>query len=59
METLTGETRKRRVTKLFTFYGVERREINEAVAGDIVMVAGIPDIFIGETIFAMYKGIYG
>jgi len=50
VETLAGETRKRRVTKLFTFYGIERREVTEAVAGDIVMVAGIPDIFIGETI---------
>ena len=50
VETLSGDNRKRRVTKLFTFYGVERREITDAVAGDIVMVAGIPDIFIGETI---------
>jgi GTP-binding protein len=39
-----------RTTKLFTFAGLARQEIQEAVAGDIVMVAGLPDVFIGETI---------
>jgi GTP-binding protein len=29
---------------------MKRDEVSEAVAGDIVMIAGIPDIFIGETI---------
>lgn len=41
----TGKT-----TKLFTFAGLARQEIQEAVAGDIVMVAGLPDVYIGETI---------
>jgi len=45
-----GETRSRKVSKLFTFQGVERKEVKEAEAGDIVMVAGLPDIYIGETI---------
>ena len=46
----TGETRTGRITKLYTFHGTERKEVKEAIAGDIVMIAGLPDIFIGETI---------
>jgi GTP-binding protein len=45
-----GKIRTGKITKLFTFNGIERKEVKEAVAGDIVMVAGLPDIFIGETI---------
>ena len=45
-----GETRSGKLTKLFTFKGLERVEVPEAQAGDIVMIAGLPDIFIGETI---------
>ncbi len=45
-----GETRNGKITKLYTFEGVERKEVATAPAGDIVMVAGLPDIFIGETI---------
>lgn len=52
IENLNGETRKRKITKLFSFSGLTRKEVNEAVAGDIVMVAGLADIFIGETIAA-------
>jgi GTP-binding protein len=46
----TGETRTGKVAKLFTFKGLDREEVTDAGAGDIVMVAGLPDIFIGETI---------
>lgn len=50
VKTTAHETRPAKITKLFTFHGMKREEVQEAVAGDIVMVAGIPDIFIGETI---------
>ncbi|HUG05273.1 MAG TPA: translational GTPase TypA [Candidatus Limnocylindria bacterium] len=39
-----------RVTQLFTFQGLAREEVEEARAGDIVAVAGVPDIGIGDTI---------
>jgi GTP-binding protein len=45
----TGEIRQGRVTKLYTFEGMSKKEVQEAYAGDIVMIAGFPDIFIGET----------
>jgi GTP-binding protein len=45
-----GETRTGKVTKLHTFDGVAKKEVQEAGAGDIVMIAGLPNIFIGETI---------
>jgi GTP-binding protein len=41
---------KGKVTKLFTFQGIKRVEAEEIVAGDIGIVAGIPEIYIGETI---------
>ena len=45
-----NETRTGKVNKLFTFEGLNRKEVKEANAGDIVMIAGLPDIYIGETI---------
>jgi GTP-binding protein len=50
IENLNGETRSGKITKLFTFHGLTRKEMPEAIAGDIVMVAGLSDIYIGETI---------
>ena len=50
VENLAGETRPGKITKLFTFKGIAREEVTEAKAGDIVMVAGLPNIYIGETI---------
>lgn len=45
-----GTARIGKITKLFTFKGLERQEVSEAEAGDIVMVAGLTDIYIGETV---------
>ncbi len=50
IENLSGETRSGKITKLFTFHGLMRKEITEATAGDIVLIAGLSDIYIGETI---------
>jgi GTP-binding protein len=47
---IDGTSETGRVTKLFTFQGLERKETDEAVAGDIVMIAGFPKIDIGETL---------
>lgn len=44
------ETRQAKIIKIFTFKGIQRDEVSEAQAGDIVMIAGIDDIDIGETI---------
>ena len=45
-----GATRSYKITKLYTFQGLQRKEVDEASAGDIVMVAGLTDVNIGETI---------
>lgn len=46
----TGEVKKGKITKLFTFEGINRKEAVSAEAGDIVMLAGLPEIYIGDTI---------
>jgi GTP-binding protein len=45
-----GVTRQARIEKLFGFQGLKRIEIEEAGAGDIVAIAGIKEINIGETV---------
>jgi GTP-binding protein len=45
-----GNNKSARIEKLFGFQGLKRIEIEEAGAGDIVAIAGIKDINIGETI---------
>jgi GTP-binding protein len=45
-----GKLSQHRVSKLFGFQGLKRIEIDLAEAGDIVAVAGIPEVQIGETL---------
>ena len=47
---LDGSIKQFRIQKMFGFLGLKRIEINEAQAGDIVAIAGLPDISVGETI---------
>ncbi len=47
---LDGSIKQFRIQKLFGFLGLKRIEINEADAGDIVAIAGLPDISVGETV---------
>ena len=39
-----------KIIKMYTFRGLKKEEAKEAEAGDIVLIAGLPDIDIGETI---------
>ncbi|MGI6335183.1 MAG: translational GTPase TypA [Minisyncoccales bacterium] len=50
VKSIDGQLRKGKIVKMFTYHGLEKVELDEAIAGDIVIVAGIPDIYIGETI---------
>ena len=47
---LDGTTKQFRIQKLFGFYGYKRIEIEEAEAGDLIAIAGLADISVGETI---------
>src|SRR3989338_4474811 len=47
-----GETRSGKITKIFTFSGLKKIDAECATAGDIILVAGLPDIDIGETVTA-------
>ena len=47
---LDGTTKQFRIQKLFGFLGLKRIEIKEAHAGEIVAIAGLPDISVGETV---------
>lgn len=47
---LDGTIKQFRIQKLFGFLGLKRIEINEAHAGEIVAIAGLPDISVGETV---------
>ncbi len=47
---LNGKTVQGKITKLFTIEGLTRIETSEVRSGDIAIIAGLPDIFIGQTI---------
>ena len=44
-----GTTKNVRISKLFTYEGLKRQEVEQAPAGEIIAVAGIADLNIGET----------
>ena len=52
---LDGSIKQFRVQKLFGFEGLKRVEIESAEAGDIVAIAGMPDISVGETVCEIGK----
>ncbi len=47
-----GSTRSGKISKIFSFQGLKRVEVQKAEAGDIVVLAGIPDVYVGETLCA-------
>ncbi|MBR1385983.1 MAG: translational GTPase TypA [Bacilli bacterium] len=47
---LDGSVKQFRIQKLFGFLGLKKIEIEQAEAGDIVAVAGLSDISVGETL---------
>ncbi|MFH7316236.1 translational GTPase TypA [Weissella cibaria] len=47
---LDGTHQNFRVTKLFGFIGLDRVEINEAIAGDLIALSGMEEISVGETV---------
>jgi len=49
---LDGSVEKTRITMLYTFEGLKHQPVEEASAGEIVALAGIEGIFIGETVAA-------
>ena len=52
---LDGSLKQFRIQKLFGYYGYNRIEVEEAEAGDIVAVAGLADISVGETLCEVGK----
>ncbi|MBS5115359.1 MAG: translational GTPase TypA [Erysipelotrichaceae bacterium] len=50
-----GTVQQFRIQKLFGFLGLNRIEIEEASAGDIVAIAGLADIGVGETVCTLGK----
>ena len=45
-----GTSKNFRITKMFGFFGLDRVEINEAKAGNLIALSGMEDIFVGETV---------
>lgn len=45
-----GERYQGKITNLFSFEGTARKEVEKVTSGDIAMIAGLPDIYIGDTV---------
>ena len=52
---LDGSIKQFRIQKIFGYLGLNKIEVNEAHAGDIVAIAGLPDISVGETLCEVGK----
>lgn len=52
---LDGTIKQFRIAKIFGFIGLKRIEIEEAGAGDIIAISGLPDISVGETVCEVGK----
>ncbi len=47
---LDGSIKQFRIQKLYSYFGLKKQEVDIAYAGDIVAIAGLPDVSVGETI---------
>ncbi len=52
---IDGSIKQFRIQKMFGYIGLKRIEITEAEAGDIIAIAGLPDISVGETVCEIGK----
>ena len=52
---LDGSVKNFRVTKILGLFGLQRVEIDEAKAGDLIAVSGMEDIFVGETVVDVHN----
>jgi len=50
-----GDVEKNKVTKLFTFMGMSRIDVESISEGDIAIIAGMPDVYIGDTLGSSEK----
>jgi len=53
----SGKTTQHRISKLYSFEGLKRVETEQAIAGDIVAVAGIPEATVGDTLCNMGNAV--
>ena len=52
---IDGSIKQFRIQKMFGYLGLKRIEIEDASAGDIIAIAGLPDISVGETVCEIGK----
>ena len=52
---IDGSITNFRIQKLFNFEGIKRNEVEVAYAGEIIGIAGLPDIYVGETVCEQNK----
>lgn len=45
-----GSRKSGRISRILNYSGIRQVEVKEAVAGDVVMLAGMPDVYVGDTI---------